>query len=210
MSEYQKTKNELQMVSILRRASGYPICDCKIALEKSEWNVQKALEYLRNLKVDKKYSAPVPITQTSTVAGRIHSYIHHNGKIGVLLEVQCATDFTARTDEFKILCDNVCMQIAATNPQNISPDQYRQLNQYAISTQKEFLKNKMLSQKKPENIIDQIVDNMISKKINEQCLTTQQFIMNEKITISELIAELQKTTKENITIVKFVRFELGK
>lgn len=200
----------MQNVSKLRVQSGYPIGQCKQALEATNNNIQKALEYLRNLKVDKKYSTPIPITQNSNKPGRIHSYIHHNGKIGVLLEVQCNTDFTAKTNEFKELCDNVCMQIAATNPTCISPERYYEQNQYAISTQKDLLRTKMLKQNKPQNMIEQIVNNMIVKEIQKKCLITQPFIMDEKNTISDLISELQKITKENITIVKFVRFELGK
>lgn len=144
------------------------------------------------------------------MCGRIYSYIHHNNKIGVMLQVLCDTDFTAKTKQFEELCENIALHIVATSPQCISTGQFITKYGEYIQKQRQILKNKLLLQKKPENMIETIANNMIDKKVKEKCLLSQKFFNDQKKQISDLIRDLSNKTNENILISRFQRFQLGK
>lgn len=176
--------------------------ECRKALVEANGNMDAAIKYLRERGISKAEGR----ASRETKEGIIHSYIHFNGKIGVMIELNCETDFVARTEQFKELADTICLQIAATNPLAISSDQ---IDPAIIENEKEIARNKaILDGKKPE-IVDKIVDGIINKYCSEHSLMDQELISEEKKTVKDLITEAITTTGENIQIARFARFELG-
>lgn len=190
------------MVKELRERTGVGMMECRKALVEANGNMDAAIKYLRERGISKAEGR----ASRETKEGIIHSYIHFNGKIGVMIELNCETDFVARTEQFKELADTICLQIAATNPLAISSDQ---IDPAIIENEKEIARNKaILDGKKPE-IVDKIVDGIINKYCSEHSLMDQELISEEKKTVKDLITEAITTTGENIQIARFARFELG-
>ncbi|RME78330.1 MAG: translation elongation factor Ts [Planctomycetota bacterium] len=190
------------LVKELREKTGAGILDCKKALEECGGDVEKAVDFLRKKgleRADKKSSR-------TASEGIIHSYIHSNGKIGVMIELRCETDFVARTDDFKELANDLCLQIAASNPLALVPEE---LPQEIVEKEKEIYREQLKD--KPKNKIEQILEGKMKKFYKESCLMHQPFIKDpkQKLTIQDLIKNYIAKLGENIQIKRFTRYELG-
>ena len=197
MSEINAT-----MVKELRERTGVGMMECRKALVETNGNMDAAIKFLRERGATKAEGK----ASRETKEGVIHSYIHFNGKIGVMIELNCETDFVARTDQFKALADEICLQIAATNPLAISADQ---IDPAVIEAEKDIARNKAILDGKKAEIVDKIVEGHIKKYCSEHSLLEQELISDDKRTVKNLITEAITTTGENIQIARFARFELG-
>jgi len=191
-----------QMVKDIRDATSASFIDCKKALEETSGNVDKAVEILRI----KGFAKASKKTGRNTPEGIVTSYIHGGGKIGVLLEVNCETDFVARNDVFQEFTKEVAMQIAAANPTYISEEE---VPEDIINKEKEIMKAQVVESGKPDNIAEKIVEGKISKYFEENCLVNQVYIRDSKRKISDLLSELIAKVGENIRIRRFERYQLG-
>ena len=190
------------LIKDLREKTGVGIMDCKQALNESDGDVNKAIEYLRKkgIATAKKRGGRV------TSQGQVASYIHAGGKIGVLLEVNCETDFTGKSEEFTNFVKDTSMQIAATNPialdrENVPRD--------ILEKEREIYATQAKESGKPEKVIEKIVDGKLKKFFSEACLLEQPFVKDPDITVQDLLNEMMAKTGENIVIRRFVRFQLG-
>ena len=192
----------MELIKELREKTGVGVMDCKKALVECNGDINKAIEYLRKkgIATAKKRGARV------TSEGQIQAYIHAGGKIGVLVEVNCETDFTARTDDFKNFVKDIAMQIAATNPIAVKRED---IPQEILEKEKEIYAAQARESGKPEKVIERIVEGKLNKFFTEACLMEQEFIKNPDITVQDLLNELIAKTGENIVIRRFVRFQLG-
>ena len=190
------------MVKELREKTGAGIMDCKKALQENEGNFEKSVEYLRK----KGIAAAAKRTGRETKEGLIASYIHPGGRLGVLVEINCETDFVARTDIFQNFVKEIAMQVAATNP--IALDR-ETLPDESIEKEKEIYREQAISQGKPEKIIDRIVEGKLTKYYQEVCLLEQPFIKDTDKSVQDLLTETVAQLGENITVKRFVRFRLG-
>jgi len=189
-------------VKELRERTGAGMMDCKKALQESNGDMEKAIEILR----EKGLAAAAKKASRIAAEGIVESYIHGGGRIGVLVEVNCETDFVAKTPEFRSFVKDIAMQIAAANPQYLVRDE---VPQDVIEKEKEILRVQARNEGKPEKIIEKIVEGRIEKFFNEVCLMEQQFIKDNDKTIRDLVNEKIATIGENINIRRFVRYELG-
>lgn len=190
------------MVKELRDKTGVGIMDCKKALEETQGDIKKAIDYLRQKGIAKAMER----AGRSTKEGVIVSYIHPGSKLGVLVEVNCETDFVARTEDFQNLARDIAMQIAATNPLAVSRET---LSSDIIEREKEVYRAQARNEGKPEKIIEKIIEGKIEKFYQESCLLDQAFIRDADKTIRDLLAESIGKIGENITIRRFARFRLG-
>lgn len=191
-----------QMVKELRDSTGAPFIDCKVALEEVAGDLDKALDILKIkgvAKASKKVGRETP-------EGIVASYIHAGGKIGVMVEVNCETDFVARNEEFQTFAREVAMQIAASNPKYISKEE---IPESELEREKEILKAQVLESGKPENIAEKIVEGKIEKFFEEVCLLNQTYIRDSKVKIDDLLQALIAKIGENIKVRRFTRFQLG-
>jgi len=190
------------MVKELRERTGAGMMDCKKALNECEGNMEKAIDFLR----EKGLAAAAKKEGRIAAEGIVEGYIHGGGRIGVLVEVNCETDFVARGDEFKSLVRDIAMQIAAANPQYVKREE---VAAETIQHEKDILRAQALNEGKPEKIVEKMVEGRIEKFYKETCLLEQPFIKDPDQSVNDLI--LQKTAKigERIVIRRFVRYELG-
>lgn len=189
------------MVKELRIKTGVAMMDCKKALKETDGDVDKAVKYLRErgmAKADTK-------TDRATKEGLVYSYIHGNGKIGVLVEVNCETDFVAKTEDFQNLCKDIAMQIAATDPIALKPED---IDQELIESEKDIAKNKAIQEGKPEKIIEKIVDGVIEKFGKTNTLYYQEFIKDPTKDVNTVIKEAIFKLGENIQVARFARFSI--
>ncbi len=191
-----------EMVKELRQATGSGIMDCKKVLAEAEGNIEKAIELLRK----KGLAKAAKRAGRSTSEGIIYSYIHTGAKLGVLVEVNCESDFVAKTDDFQEFAKNIAMHIAAANPAGLNPED---VDSAVVEKEREIYKAQMLQEGKPENIIDKIVDGKVEKFYKEVCLMSQQYVKDPQKTISELLKETIGKIGENIQIRRFSRFQIG-
>ena len=190
------------LVKELRERTQAGMLDCKKALLATDGNIEKAVEYLR----EKGLSAAVKKAGRVASEGMVDSYIHMGGKIGVLVEVNCETDFVAKTDTFKALVHDVALQIAASNPLFISKDEVPTTN---LEKEREILRAQALNEGKPEKIVERMVEGRIEKYYKEVCLLEQPFVKNPDITVQDLVNEATLASGEKIAIRRFTRYELG-
>ncbi len=190
------------LVKELRERTQAGMMDCKKALLATDGNIEKAVEYLR----EKGLSAAVKKAGRVASEGMVDSYIHMGGKIGVLVEVNCETDFVAKTDTFKALVHDVALQIAASNPLFISKDEVPTAN---LEKEREILRAQALNEGKPEKIVERMVEGRIEKYYKEVCLLEQPFVKNPDITVQDLVNEATLASGEKIAIRRFTRYELG-
>ncbi len=191
-----------QMVKELREKTGVGMMDCKKALTHSDGDMEKAIKYLREKGISKAEAK----AERSTSEGLIYSYIHTNGKIGVLVEVNCETDFVSRTDAFQDLCKDIAMHIAATNPLAVDENG---LDQALIEKEAEIYRNKALNEGKPENIVDRIVEGQVAKYKQQHCLLKQEFVKDPDKTVGNIVTDAVAKLGENIQVARFVRWSLG-
>lgn len=192
-----------QMVSDLRKRTNAGMMDCKKALQETSGDIEKAIMVLR----EKGLSKAAKKADREAKQGIIDSYIHLNGIIGVLLQLNCETDFVARTDEFKALSKDICMHIAASNPLFISKED---VPENELEKEREILKKQVQAEDKPENIVSKIVEGKINKYYDDVCLLEQGFIRDPQKKINDLIKEHIAKLGENITIGRFSRFSFGR
>ena len=190
------------MVKELREQTGAPFLDCKNALVDTEGDFEKASEVLRIKGVAKASKK----TTRKTDQGIISSYVHAGGRIGVMLEVNCETDFVARNDEFQNLCREVAMQVAANNPIYVRREE---VSEGEIGNEKRILKAEAMESGKPENIAEKMVAGRINKFFEQICLLEQPYIRDPKIKVVDLVNNLIAKIGENIVVKRFVRYQLG-
>jgi elongation factor Ts len=189
-------------VKELRDKTGAGVMDCKEALKQASGNMNEAIDYLR-----KKGAATAQRRGGRTTSeGQIQSYIHAGNRIGVLVEVNCETDFTAKTGDFTEFVKNLAMQIAATNPVSVDREG---IPADVLDKEREIYGAQAKDSGKPEKVIEKIVEGKLKKYFSEVCLLEQTFVKNPDITIQDLLHEMVGKTGENITIRRFVRFQLG-
>ena len=190
------------MVKELREKSGAGIMDCKTALGESDGDLEKAIDFLRK----KGIATAAKRAGRATSEGTVQSYIHMGGKIGVMVEVNCETDFVAKTDDFNEFAKNLAMHIAATNPVGIVPED---VPQSVVDREREIYKAQVLEMGKPEQMVEKIAEGKLNKFFKDSCLMNQQYVKEPDKTIADYLNEVIARTGEKITIKRFARFQIG-
>lgn len=191
-----------QLVKELRDRTGAGFADCRAALVEAELDIEKAINVLRK----KGQAAAAKKAQRATSEGLVSCYIHAGGKIGVLVEVNCESDFVARTDAFQGLCHDVAMHIAALDPRFLRRED---VTQETLDREREIYKDQAKQTGKPDNVIERIVNGKMEKFYEENCLYEQHFIKDEGTTVKELVDQAIAKVGENIAIRRFSRFKVG-
>jgi len=186
----------------LREKTGVGIMDCKTALSECNGDIDKAIDHLRK----KGIATAKKRGGRATSQGQVQSYIHAGGKIGVLVEANCETDFTGKTEDFTGFVKDIAIQVAATSPVAIDRES---VPQDVLEKEKEIYAVQAKESGKPEKVVDKIVEGKLNKFYSEACLLEQPFVKNPDITVQDLLNELIAKTGENIIIRRFVRFQLG-
>ncbi|MBP3965226.1 translation elongation factor Ts [Paenibacillus lignilyticus] len=189
-------------VKELRERTGAGMLDCKKALDETNGDIAKAIDLLR----EKGLSAAANKAGRVATEGTVESYIHAGGRIGVLVEINCETDFVGKTEQFREFARDIAMQIAAANPKFVSREE---VSTEELDKEREILRAQALNEGKPEKIVEKMVEGRISKYYEEYCLLEQAFIKDPDKTIHTLLKEKISTIGENISIRRFARFELG-
>ena len=192
----------VELVKDLRQRTGAGIVDCKTALKEAQGNVEAAIEYLRR----KGLATAAKKAGRVAADGTISSYIHGGGKIGVLVEVNCETDFVARTEEFQGFVKNIAMHIAAAYPQYLKREE---VPPEVLEREKRIYRDQAMDSKKPEKVIDKIVEGKLERFFSEVCLLEQTYVKDTDRTVKEVLDALIGKIGENITIRRFCRFQLG-
>jgi len=193
---------DAKLVKTLRDRTGAGMMDCKKALVESNGDIDSAIDFLRKsgiAKAEKKGTR-------ETKEGLVYSYIHSGGRLGVLVELNCETDFVAKTDGFIELAHNIAMQIAATNPVSLDRDA---VSKELIDREKEIYLDQAKKEGKPESIIEKMVDGRINKFYQESCLMEQTYIKDQDKKVSDLLSQTISTLGENISINRYIRFAIG-
>lgn len=191
-----------QDVQTLRTRSGAGMMDCKKALTEANGDMEKAAQYLR----EKGIAGAAKKQDRIAAEGIVEAYIHMGGKIGVLLEVNCETDFVARGDVFKELCHNIALHIAAAKPLYLLP---AEVPTEELEKEKEILKNQALNEGKPAAVVEKMVEGRVKKFYKDICLLEQEYVKDPSKTISQLVTEATAQIGEKITIRRFTRYEMG-
>ena len=190
------------LVKELRDRTGLGMMECKKALNESGGDIDKAINILRK----KGFARAQGKMSRETAEGIIGSYIHMNGKIGVMVEINCESDFVARNEEFQEMVKNVAMHIAAANPKYVSPEE---IPQDVLDEEKDIISEQFKDSNKPPEIVDKIVLGKLNKFYEEVCLLNQKFIRDDKVSVKEYVASFIAKFGENIRLRRFARFELG-
>ena len=191
-----------ELVRELRAETGAGVLDCKKVLVETNGQIEDAIKILRERGIAKAEKKSMRVAKE----GLVYSYIHPPGKLGVLLEMNCETDFVARNEEFQNLCKDVAMHIAASSPWYVSRSE---IPQSVLDREREIYINQARNEGKPEKILDKIVEGRIEKFYKDVCCLEQQFVKNQEITVDELIKHLIAKISENIVLKRFVRFVVG-
>jgi elongation factor Ts len=191
-----------QQVKELRDRTGAGFSDCRAALVEANGSLEQAIDVLRK----KGQAAAAKKAQRATSEGLVGSYIHAGGKIGAIVEVNCESDFVARTEDFQHLCHDIAMHVAATDPRFLRREE---VTQEVLDREREIFNERAKASGKPENIIPKIVCGQMEKFYEENCLYEQHFIKDEGVTIKELVEQAIAKMGENITIRRFSRFKVG-
>ncbi|HHF51386.1 MAG TPA: translation elongation factor Ts [Candidatus Aminicenantes bacterium] len=192
-----------KLVNELRQITGIGMMDCKEALQESDGDIEKAITYLRK----KGYDRAKDKMGRETTEGVVGSYIHSDNKLGVLVEVNCESDFVARNEEFKELVKNLSLHIAAANPKYITSEE---IPEDVIEKEKEIILEQYKDSDKPPEILERIVEGKLKKFYSEVCLWNQPYIKDDKITIEKLVSTYITKFGENIKINRFARFSIGR
>jgi elongation factor Ts len=193
---------DAKIVKELRDKTGAGMMDCKRALVDTDGDLVKAVEALRKAGVTKAEKKGLRSAQD----GLVYSYIHHGGRLGVLVEVNCETDFVAKTDGFKELVHNLAIQIAATNPVSVSREQ---VPEELVKSEQDIYTEQVKNSKKPDKIIEKIVTGKMDKYFQEICLLEQPFIKDPDKIVKDLITESIATLGENISVGRYIRYAVG-
>jgi len=192
----------MALLKEVRERTGAGVVDCKKALNESGGDIDKAITFLR----EKGLAAAAKRAGRAAAQGIVGSYIHAGGKIGVLVEVNCETDFVARTEEFQRLVKDLGMQIAAAQPRYVRRDD---IPAGEVEKERAIYRTQTLAEGKPEKVIDRIVDGRLEKYYGENCLLEQSFIRDTAKTVEQLVKEMVARTGENIVVRRFSRFQIG-
>jgi len=190
------------LVRELREKTNAGIMDCKRALAENDGDMEKAVVFLR----EKGLAAAAKKAARGATDGAVSSYIHAGGKIGVLIEVNCETDFVARTDEFQGLVRNLAMQVAASNPLYVKKDD---VPEEALEAERKIFRAQAAESGKPANVIEKMVDGKVTKYFAEACLLEQPFVKDPQCTVGQLVVDAIAKIGENIVVRRFARFQLG-
>lgn len=195
-------KIDMSLIMQLRDRTGVGMMDCKKALEEADGNIEKAVELLR------KKGAAVALKRSdkTTSEGLVHAYIHPGARIGVLVEINCETDFVANTSDLKQFAADVCLHIAAQKPLYLVPED---VDPKFLEHEKSILHDQLVNSGKPEKVIASIIDGKVQKLYSDICLLKQQFVKNDQLTVDDVLKELIAKTGENIKIKRFARYEIG-
>jgi len=196
------SKINIAEVKQLREKTGAGMMDCKEALRTSEGDIEKAIEFLRK----KGLATAAKRAGRAMTQGLVYAYIHTGGKLGVLVEVNCETDFVAKNEDFGAFAKNVAMHIAATNPVGIAIDD---VPQEVIEKEMEIYRAQAMEMGKPDKMIDKIAEGKMNKFYKENCLLNQPYIRDPNMTIADLLNEMIAKIGENISIKRFARFQTG-
>lgn len=191
-----------EMVKNLREKTGAGMMDCKAALSEMNGDMDKAIDFLRK----KGLASAAKKSERTTSQGVISSYIHAGGKIGVLIEVNCETDFVARTDDFQSLVKDLAMHVAAANPQFVKRED---VPSEVLDREKEVYRGQLREMKKPEAMLEKIIEGKMDKFYSDICLIEQAFVKDADVKVQSLLTDKIAKLGENITIKRFARFELG-
>ena len=191
-----------ELVKELREQTGVGIMACKNALQEADGDITQAVDILRKKGIAKAQKRE----GRSASEGQVQAYIHMGGKIGVLVEVNCETDFSAKTDDFSDFTRNLAMHIAAANPMALTQEG---LPADIVEREKDIYRAQALESGKPEKVVDKIVDGKLKKFFTEVCLLNQPYVRDPDLTIEDLLNELKVKTGENVMIRRFARFQLG-
>ncbi len=192
-----------ELIKELRERTQSGMLECKKALVETGGDMDKAIDLLRK----KGIASAVKKSARQTKEGIIATYIHNNSKLGVMLELTCETDFVAKNDDFKELAKEICMQIAASSPTYINPEEVPAAE---LEHEKEIYKEQMKDSGKQGNVLDKIIENKMKKYYTQVCLMEQEYIRDPKIIIKDLIKERIAKYGENITVARFARYQIGK
>lgn len=192
-----------EMVKEIRQRTGIGVMECKEALKESNGDIEKAIVILRK----KGYARAKDKQSREVTEGLVGSYIHMNGKIGVLVEVNCESDFVARNEEFRELVKNISLHIAASSPQYVS---ISDVPLEVLEEEKEIIRDQFKDSGKPPEIVEKIVEGKLKKFYEEVCLEEQPFIKDDKVSVKQFVASYIAKFGENIKIRRFARFEMGK
>lgn len=191
-----------EMVKDLRERTGAGMMDCKKALTETNGDLEKAIDFLR----EKGLAAAAKRAGKVAAEGVIETYIHGGGRIGVMLELNCETDFVAKTDDFKALAKDIAMQIAAANPSYVRREE---VPAEVVNHEREVLRAQAINEGKPANIAEKMVEGRVEKYYKENCLMEQQFIKDPDKTITQIITEKVAKIGENISVRRFTRYQVG-
>jgi elongation factor Ts len=190
------------IVKELREATGAGVLDCRNALQETDGDFDKAVEYLRQ----KGLAAAAKRASRAANEGTIGSYVHAGSRVAALVEVNCETDFVAMTDDFLALAHDLAMQVVAAKPKYLVPED---IPAEVIEAEKEIYRAQMEDSGKPEHVIDKIVEGKLQKYYQEVCLVQQPFIKDEGLTVQDVVTQVAAKLGENVVVRRFVRFELG-
>ena len=191
-----------ELIKDLRQRTGAGVMDCKVALQEAKGNIEGAIDYLRR----KGLATAAKKAGRITTEGLVSSYIHAGGKMGVLAEINCETDFVAKTEDFQNFVKNVAMHIAAANPQYIKREE---IPPEVLEKEKEIYRAQALESGKPAKVIDKIVEGKLERFYSEVCLLEQTYIKDSDLTVKEILDAMIAKVGENIAIRRFARFQLG-
>lgn len=195
-------KIDMQSIQALRDRTGLGMMDCKKALEETNGDIEQAIDVLR------KKGALIAAKRSGreTAEGIVHAYIHPGDRVGVMIEINCETDFVAHNENIKQFAKDICMHIAALKPLYLSPEQ---VDPTFLEHEKSIFTEQLAGAGKPAQVIDKIVEGKLNKLYSEVCLMKQTFVKNDQFTIEQLLQDLIAKTGENIKIKRFARFEIG-
>ena len=191
-----------EMVKELRERTGAGILDCKKTLQETQGNMERAVEILR----EKGLARAAKKAGREAKEGMVESYTHAGGRIGVMVEVNCETDFVARTPDFKALAHELALQIAAANPRYLRTED---VPADVLEAERNIYRAQLAEEKKPANVIDRIIEGKLQKFYEETCLLNQPFIRDDKVKVQALVQQAIAKLGENIQVRRFVRYELG-
>jgi elongation factor Ts len=192
----------LDLIQELRNRTGMGMMDCKKALNEANGDMEKAIEILRK----KGASVAAKRSGNATSEGLVHAYIHPGSRIGVLVEINCETDFVARTQDLQDFAKDLCLHIAALKPLYVSPDE---VDTKFLEHERSIFKEQLANSGKPEKIVDQIIDGKMKRMLSEICLLQQPFVKNDQLSVEDKVKELMAKLGEIIKIRRFCRYEIG-
>jgi elongation factor Ts len=192
----------VELVKGLRQRTGAGVIDCRTALQEAKGNMEAAIDYLRR----KGLATAAKKAGRIATDGLVSSYIHAGGKMGVLVEINCETDFVAKTEDFQTFVKNIAMHIAATNPQYIRREE---IPEEILERERTIYRTQAQEADKPQKVIDKIVEGKMERYYSEVCLLEQTYVRDSDLTIKELLDGMIAKVGENISIRRFARFQLG-